>query len=81
MLNARSTGVLNAVGAMSVVAMPFTFPAMATLMALTMSEVVEVDEPVHWGFGMPRIDAASCSPYWVAVKKVLVVTWLTNVNL
>ncbi len=61
--------------------MPFTFPEIAMSMALTMSEVAEVVEPVHWGFGMPRIEAASCSPYWVAVKKVLVVTWLTNVNL
>ena len=49
MCSARSTGVLNAVGSMSVVAMPFTFPAMAMSMALTMSEVAETDEPVHCG--------------------------------
>jgi hypothetical protein len=78
---ARSTGLLKAVGSISVVEMPFTLAAIATSIAFTMSEVAETVDPVHWGLGMWRIAAASCSPYWVGPKNVFVVTWLTNVNL
>src|SRR5487761_2498174 len=79
--SALFTGVLKAVGSISVVAMPLTLPAIATLIAFTISETTEFAEPVHCGFGIPRIFAASAIPYWVGVKNVLVVTWFTNVNL
>ncbi len=61
--------------------MPLTPAAIAWSNAVTIWDTLEVVEPVHSGLGIPRRAAASAIPYWVGVKKLLVVTWLTNVNL
>src|SRR5664280_655302 len=78
---ALSVGLLKAIGSIKLEAMPFLPAAIAWSNAVTIWDTLEVAEPVHSGFGMPRRAAASAIPYWVGVKKLLVVTWLTNVNL
>jgi hypothetical protein len=72
---------LKATGSIKLEAMPFTPAAIAWSNAVTIWDTLELAEPVHSGLGMPRRVAASAIPYWVGVKKLLVVTWLTNVNL
>src|ERR1019366_9554202 len=78
---ALSVGRLKATGSIKAEAMPFTPAAIAWSNAVTIWDTLEVAEPVHSGVGMPRRVAASAIPYWVGVKKLLVVTWLRNVNL
>src|SRR6266550_5401988 len=77
---AFATGVLNAVVLITASAIPFAFDVMAALVALTMSEMLDLSEPVKAGLGIPSSAAASCSPYWVGTKNGLVVTWQTKVN-
>src|SRR3984885_8762617 len=79
-LIAFATGVVNELELISVVAMPAAFADTAALICATICEATEFVEPVHFGTGMSRIAAASAKPYWVGVKKVFVVTWLTNQN-
>src|ERR1700733_445450 len=75
-LSAACTGLLNAVGSISVVAIPFALALTALLIELTMSDTLLVDEPVQV-YEQPRSLQASAAPFWVGVKKTLVVTWLT----
>src|SRR3984885_9602167 len=79
-LIAFATGVVNELELISVVAMPAAFADTAALICATICEATEFVEPVHFGTGMSSIAAASAKPYWVGVKKVFVVTWLTNQN-
>src|ERR1700683_4860488 len=79
-LIAFPTGVVNELELISVVAMPAAFADTAALICATIWEATEFVEPVHFGTGMSSIAAAAAKPYWVGVKKVLVVTWLTNQN-
>ena len=72
------TGVVNEVELVSVVAIPAALADTAVLIAETISESTEFAEPVHFGAGRPNSAAASAIPYWVGVKKLFVVTWLTN---
>src|ERR1035441_819611 len=81
LVRALSVGRLKATGSIKAEAMPLTPAAIAWSNAVTIWDTLEVAEPVHSGLGMPRMAAASAIPYWVGVKKLLVVTWLTNVNL
>src|ERR1700733_2248820 len=79
-LIAFATGVVNELELISVVAMPAAFADTAALICATICEATEFVEPVHFGTGRSSIAAASAKPYWVGVKKVFVVTWLTNQN-
>src|SRR5215472_172710 len=79
-LIAFPTGVVNEVELVSVVAIPAALAATAELIAETISDATEFAEPVHFGVGRPNSAAASAIPYWVGVKKLFVVTWLTNQN-
>ena len=69
---------LNAVGEISVVAIPLAFEDTALLIALTISPTLLVADPVHV-YEVPSSLQASAAPFWVGVKKTLVVTWLTIV--
>ncbi len=75
--SADCTGLLNAVGEIRELAMPSALPVMALLIALTISPTLLVDEPVHV-YEQPSSLHASAAPFWVGVKKMLVVTWLTR---
>src|SRR5215467_5758185 len=77
---AFATGVLNAVELTTASAIPFAFDEMAELVALTISGMLALSEPVQEGLGIPSSAAASWNPYWVGTKNGLVVTWLTKAN-
>src|SRR5438132_13446575 len=79
-LSAASTGALKACRSVSAIAMPSAPPVTAVLSAVTICATLLVSEPVHW-YSEPSSLLASAAPYWVGVKKGLVVTWLTNTNL
>src|SRR6187551_2134896 len=64
---------------MSATAMPSALPDTAASKASTISATTLFSEPVHW-YVHPRSAQASAAPYWVGVKKALVVTWFTNTN-
>src|SRR2546429_2461525 len=77
---AFATGVLNAVELTTASAIPFAFDEMAALVALTISGMLALSEPVQEGLEIPSSAAASWNPYWVGTKNGLVVTWLTKAN-
>src|ERR1700691_6195104 len=77
-LIAFPTGVVNELELISVVAMPAAFAEPRGFSSRAIWEATEFGGPVHFGHGMSSIAAASAKPYWVGVKKVFVVTWLTN---
>src|SRR5271165_6321289 len=79
-LRAFSTGSLNACRSISDTAMPEAPLATAVLSALTIWLTLLLSEPVH-SYEVPSSLLASWMPYWVGVKKGLVVTWFTNTNL
>src|SRR5580658_1877631 len=79
-LIAFATGVVNELASMSVVAMPAALADTAALIWATICEAIEFVDPVHFGVGRSSSAAASANPYWVGVKKLFVVTWLTNQN-
>jgi hypothetical protein len=79
-LIAFATGAVNELELISVVAMPAALADTAALIWATICEATEVVEPVHFGTGMSSSAAQSAKPYWVGVKKLFVVTWLTNQN-
>src|SRR5262249_32064573 len=74
------TGWVNAVELTTATAIPFAFDEMAELVALTISGMLALSEPVQAGVGIFSRAAASARPYWVGTKNGLVVTWLTKVN-
>ena len=78
-MSAACTGPLNAVGEISVVAIPLAFADTALLIELTISDTLLVAEPVHV-YEQPSSLHASAAPFWVGVKNTLVVTWLTIVK-
>src|SRR6185312_15781511 len=78
--SAFSTGALKACRSISDTAIPSALEATAVFMALIIWLTLLVSEPVH-SYEQPSSLQASAMPYWVGVKKVFVVTWLTNTNL
>src|SRR6266487_2190817 len=74
------TGWVNAVVLTTAIAIPFAFDEMAELVALTISGMLALSEPVQEGLGRFSSAAASARPYWVGTKNGLVVTWLTKAN-
>src|ERR687888_1369166 len=77
--SALSTGSLKALLSTTASAIPSALAEIAELVAFTISPTIESFEPVHWNSQLSSAQA-SCAPYWVGVKKGLVVTWLTNTN-
>src|SRR5919198_3763997 len=77
--SALFTGALNAALSTTAIAMPSALEEMAVLVAFTISATMESLDPVHWNWQLSSAHA-SCAPYCVGVKNVLVVTWLTNTN-
>src|SRR6266498_1886862 len=78
--SALSTGSLKALLSVTASAIPSALAEIAELVAFTISPGIESFDPVHWYAQLSRAQA-SAAPYWVGVKKGLVVTWLTNTNL
>src|SRR5262245_48750801 len=76
---AWSTGALKAFLSTTASAIPSALAEMAVFMAFTISATIESLDPVHWNSQLSSAQA-SWAPYWVGVKKGLVVTWLTNTN-
>ena len=74
------TGWVNAVELTTATAIPFAFDEIAELVALTISGMLALSEPVQAGLGIFSRAAASARPYWVGTKNGLVVTWLTKAN-
>src|ERR1700741_2866796 len=77
--SAFATGALNAVGSISVVAIPLVRRLVAALIASTMSETLLVSDPVH-RYEQPSSLHASAAPFLAGMKNALVVAWLKNVN-
>jgi hypothetical protein len=78
--SARLTGSLKACRSTSDTAMASAFAVIAAFSAFTISDAIDVCDPVHW-YAQPSIAQASAMPYWVGTKNGFVVTWLTNTNL
>src|SRR4029450_6765943 len=73
------TGALKAFLSITASAIPSALAEIAVFTALTISATIESLDPVHWNSQLSSAQA-SWAPYWVGVKKALVVTWQTNTN-
>src|SRR5919109_4724235 len=73
------TGALKAFLSTTARAIPSALAEIAVLVAFTISATIESLDPVHWKSQLSSAQA-SWAPYWVGVKKGLVVTWLTKTN-
>src|SRR2546429_5963002 len=74
------SGWVTAVERTTATAIPFAFDEIAELVALTISGMLALSEPVQAGLGIFSSAAASARPYWVGTKNGLVGTWLTKGN-